>query len=138
MSTRSVTANYQPSFSQENVERASVLDISKPDDLVNDSGFRSDHRKLTASRTNFMKKLLIYLGGVSLAVLPIQAEAGPHHGGRHGGFRGGYHHGRFARGYYRYHRGYYYGRYGYRLFYPGYYPYYGYEGPGSCFSFSFN
>jgi hypothetical protein len=138
MRTRTVTANYRPSLSQENVERKAVLDISKPDDRANDSTFRSGNRKLTALRTNFMKKFLIYLGGVSLAVLPIQAEAGPHHGGMHGGFRGGYHHSHFARGYYRHHRGYYYPRYGHRFFYPGYYPYYGYQGPGSCFTFSFN
>jgi hypothetical protein len=134
MRTRTVTANYRPSPSKESVESESVLNISKPDNLANHSGFRSDDRKVTALRTNFMKKLLIYLGGVSLAVLPIQAEAGPHHGG----FRGGYHHGHFARGYYRYHRGYYYPRYGHRFFYPGYYPYYGYQWPGSCFTFSFN
>ena len=138
MSTRTVTANYRPSFSQENVERESVLAISKPDNLANDSGFRPDSRNLTTLRTNFMKKLLIYLGGFSLAVLPIQAEAGPHPGGMHGGFRRGYHHGHFARGYYRYHRGYYYRGYGHRFFYPGYYPYYGYEGTGSCFTFLFN
>ena len=137
MSTRTVTANYQESFSHKIAERKSMLDISKPDDLANDSGFRCGNRKLTVLRANFMKKLLIYLGGVSLAVLPIQAEAGSHHGGRHAGFRGGYHHGHFARGYYRYHPGYYYRGYGYRSFYPGYYPYYGYGGPGACFTFSF-
>jgi hypothetical protein len=60
-----------------------------------------------------MKKLLIYLGGVGF-VLPIQAEAGPHHGS----FRRGYHRGHFARAYYGYHRGYYYPRYGHRFFYP--------------------
>ena len=138
MSTRTVTANYQQSFSHKIAERKSVLDISKPDDLSNDSGFRSGNRKLTVLRANFMKKLLIYLGGVSLAVLPIQAEAGSHHGGMHGGFRGGYHHGHFTRGYYRYHRGYYNRGYGHRFFYPGYYPYYGYGGPGPCLTFSFN
>src|ERR1700753_388592 len=135
MSRRTVTANYQSSFSPENIGGNAVRDISKAADLVNDSAFRSGHRKLTVWRTNFMKKFLLYLGGVSLAVLPIRAEAGPHHGGMHGGFRGGYH-GRFTRGYYRYHRGYYNRGYGHRFFYPGYYPYYGYGGPGPCFTFS--
>ena len=136
MSTRTVTVNYQPSFSPKNVGRESVLASLKPDHLANDSAFNSRNRKLTVLRTNFIKKLLIYLGvaGVSLAVLPIQAEAGPHHGS----FRGGYHHSHFAHGYYRYHRGYYYRRYAHRFFYPGYYPYYGYDGPGPCFTFSFN
>src|ERR1700743_221178 len=83
MSRRTVTANYQSSFSPENIGGKAVRDISKAADLVNDSAFRSGHRKLTVWRTNFMKNFLLYLGGVSLAVLPIRAEAGPHHGGMH-------------------------------------------------------
>jgi hypothetical protein len=140
MSTRTVTANYQPSFSLKHPDRKSELDIAKARDIANDSAFRSNHSKPTGFRTNLVKKFLIYLTviGASLAVLPVQAEAGRHHGGTHGRFREGYHHGHFARGYYRYHRGYYYRRYGDRYFYPGYYPYYGYQGPGPWFSFSFN
>ena len=134
MSTQIVTGHYQRSFSPGNVEPKP--DILQPDALTTGSAFNSRNRKLAVLRTSFIKKLLIYLGvvGVSLAVLPIQAEAGPHHGG----FRGGYHHGHFRRGYYGYHRGYYYSGYGHRFFYPGYYPYYGYGGPGACFTFRFN
>ncbi len=91
-------------------------------------------------KTWFMKKLLIYLSviGVSLAILPIQVEAGSRHKKKDRFWAR--HHGYSAREHYRYHRPYYYSRYhgyyGYQR-YP--YWYYGYGSrPGLGFSFQFD
>ena len=87
-----------------------------------------------------MKKLLVYLSviGVSLAILPIQAEAGSWHKKRDRFWAR--HHGYSAREHYRYYRPYYYWRYHHYYGYQGYpYWYYSYGGrPGLGFSLQFD
>ncbi len=87
-----------------------------------------------------MKKLLIYLSfiGISLAILPVQAEAGWRHK-KKDRFRAR-HHGYSAREHYRYYRPYYYSRYHHYYGYQRYrYWYYGYGGcPRVGFSLQFD
>jgi hypothetical protein len=87
-------------------------------------------------KTWFMKKLLIYLSviGVSLAILPIQAEAGSARKKKDRIWAS--HHGYSSREHYRYYYSRYHRYYGYQR-YP--YWYYGYGGcPGIGFSLQFD
>jgi hypothetical protein len=87
-----------------------------------------------------MKKLLIYLSviGVSLAVLPIQAETGSRD--KKKWHYWGHHHAYYTRAYYRHYHPHRYWRYPYYYGYCRYpYQYYGYPGrAGISFSFQFD
>jgi hypothetical protein len=87
-----------------------------------------------------MRKLLIYLSviGVSLAILPLQAEAGSRHKKKDRFWAR--HHSHYARQYYRHYHPNHYWRYPYYYGYYRYpYQYYGYpDRPGISFSFQFD